>query len=69
MRQIDEYRENGLVEEIQKAVDEFPGHTFTGYLECEGENNTDIWRVYVKNGKAIRVDPQIIWPEDQRTEE
>jgi hypothetical protein len=62
MRQIDEYREQGLVEEVQSAVDEFPGHTFTGYLDCEGDENTDIWRVYVKDGKAIRVEPEIVWP-------
>jgi hypothetical protein len=63
MREIDEYRERGLVEEVQSALDEFPGHIFTGYLECEGEENTDIWRVYVKDGKARRVDPEITWPE------
>lgn len=66
MREIDEYRERGLVEEVQSAIDAFPGHTFTGRLECEGEENTDIWRVAVRNGRAVKVEPQIIWPDEER---
>lgn len=63
MREIDEYCADGLLEQVQKAVNAFPGHEFSGYLECEGEDNTDIWRVYVKNRKAIKVEAQIVWPE------
>lgn len=63
MREIDEYRERALVEHVQRAVTSFPGHEFSGYLECEGEENTDMWRVYVKDGRAVRVDPEIVWPE------
>lgn len=43
MTEIDEYRAHGLLEVVQRAVDAFPGHTFTGRLECEGEENTDLW--------------------------
>ena len=64
MREIDEYRERGLVAEVQKAIDSFPGHTFTGRLECEGEENTDLWRVIVRNGRAVRVEPRIVWPDE-----
>jgi hypothetical protein len=64
MRQIDEYRERGLVDEVQAAVNAFPGHTFTGRLECEGEENADIWRVAVRDGRAIRVEPRIVWPDE-----
>lgn len=54
-----------LVEHIQKAIDAFPGHTFTGRLECEGEENTDIWRVVVRDGRAVKVEPRIVWPDEE----
>lgn len=63
MRHIDEYRANGLLETVQKAIDAFPGHTFTGRLECEGEENTDIWRVVIRDGRAVKVEPRIVWPD------
>lgn len=64
MREIDEYRERGLVAEVQKAIDSFPGHTFTGRLDCEGEENTDLWRVVIRDGRAVRVEPRIVWPDE-----
>lgn len=64
MREIDEYRERGLVDEVQSAIDSFPGHTFTGRLECEGEENTDLWRVVIRDGRAVRVEPRIVWPDE-----
>lgn len=65
MREIDEYRERGLVETVQRAIDAFPGHTFTGRLECEGEENSDMWRVVVREGRrAVRVEPRIVWPDE-----
>lgn len=38
--------------------------TITGYLECQGEEAGDLWRVYVRNGQAVRVDPKIVWPDE-----
>lgn len=64
MREIDEYRAYNLLEQVQKAVDAFPGHTFAGRLECEGEENTDIWRVVVRNGRVVKVEPRIVWPDE-----
>jgi len=64
MREIDEYRERGLVDEVQKAIDSFPGHTFTGRLDCEGEENTDMWRVAIRDGRAVKVEPRIVWPDE-----
>jgi Family of unknown function (DUF6205) len=63
MREIDDYRARNLVEEVQQAVDAFPGHTFTGRLDCNGEDNPDMWRVVIRAGRALRVDPRIIWPD------
>jgi|SRR5579864_3404823 len=66
MREIDEYRERNLVNQVQQAVDDFPGHVWSGRLECEGEGeeNTDLWRVVIRDGRAVKVEPQIVWPED-----
>ncbi|MEV5911081.1 DUF6205 family protein [Streptomyces chartreusis] len=64
MRQIDEYRAHGLLDEVQTAVDAFAGHEWSGRLDCEGEESADLWRVIVRGGKAVRIDPQIVWPDD-----
>lgn len=65
MVDIDEYRAHGLLDVVQQAIDAFPGHAFTGRLECEGEENTDIWRVVVRNGRAVKVTPRIVWPDEE----
>jgi hypothetical protein len=64
MREIDEYRARNLIAQVQKAVDSFPGHTFTGRLDCEGEENADLWRVLIRDGRAVKVEPRIVWPDE-----
>ncbi|MEV5770126.1 DUF6205 family protein [Streptomyces antimycoticus] len=64
MPHIDEYRARGLVEQVQRCLDAFPGHTFTGRLECEGEENTDLWRVVIRDGRAVKITPRIVWPDE-----
>lgn len=64
MREIDEYNSRNLLDQVQKAVDSFPGHAFTGRLDCEGEENTDMWRVVVRDGRAVKVQPRIVWPDE-----
>lgn len=59
----DSYKAYDVVGAVQEIVNAFPGHTYTGYLQGEGEENDDMWRVYVKDGKAIEVKPEITWPE------
>jgi hypothetical protein len=58
----DEYRAYHLVEQVQEAVDSFPGHTWHGRLNCEGEETGDLWRVEISGGSAQRIDPLILWP-------
>lgn len=53
-----------LLNDVEAIVTAYPKHTFTGYLQCEGEENEDIWRVVIRNGHAKRVDAMIVWPED-----
>jgi hypothetical protein len=60
----DEYRAYNLMDHVQEAVTAFPGHTWSGRLECEGEENTDMWRVVVRDGRAVRVEPRIVWPDE-----
>lgn len=64
MREIDEYRASNLLDQVQRAVDSFPGRAFTGRLDCEGEENTDLWRVVIRDGRAVKIKPRIVWPED-----
>lgn len=64
MPHVDEYKAYDLVEQVQKVVDMFPDHTFSGELECEGEENTDIWRVEILGGQAVKVEPKIMWPKE-----
>lgn len=56
------YRAYTLLEDVQAAVDAFPGHEFIGVLECEGEDNPDMWRVVVRDRRATKVEPEVIWP-------
>lgn len=64
MREIDEYRAYDLLDHVQQAVAAFPGHEWSGRLECEGEDNSDMWRVVIRNGRAVKVQPRIIWPDE-----
>lgn len=63
MREIDEYRAHGLIEEVQEAVDAFPGRQWSGRLDCAGEENLDVWRVLIRDGRAVKVKPEIVWPD------
>lgn len=63
MRPIEEYRAHGLLDEVQEAIDAFPGHEWSGRLDCAGEENLDAWRVLIRDGRAVRIDPEIVWPD------
>lgn len=54
-----------LVEHLQAVIDAHPGHQFTGHFECDGEDSGDLWRVVIRDGKAVRVEPRIVWPDDE----
>ena len=61
----DSFKAYNLIEHVQAVIDAFPGRTFTGRLECEGEDNTDMWRLIVRDGRAVRVEPRIVWPDEE----
>jgi hypothetical protein len=64
VRELYPYNPRNLLEYVQRAVDAFPGHTFTGRLDCEGDEAGDPLRIVIRNGKAIRVDVKLIWPDE-----
>jgi hypothetical protein len=41
---------------------------FFGYLEVDGEERDDLWRIHILKGKAVRVDSEIHWPEPRLQE-
>jgi hypothetical protein len=62
--QEDEYKGYHIVEHVQEIVDMFgDNHEFSGYINAEGEETGDLWRLYVLNGTATAIKPEIIWPE------
>lgn len=55
-----------MMENVQDIVDKFgEGRTFSGHIEAVGEEGGDLWRLRVRNGEAIRVEPTIMWPGDE----
>ena len=59
----DDARGYHIVEEVQEAVDAHPSHEFTGRLDCEGEEAGDLWRLEVRDRRAVKVTPRIVWPD------
>ncbi|MFK0179013.1 DUF6205 family protein [Streptomyces xanthochromogenes] len=63
------YKAYHLLEHVQEVIEAFPGHTFTGRLDCEGEEAADVWRVVVRDGVAVKVEPRIVWPDEDEAGE
>ncbi|MEU5163225.1 DUF6205 family protein [Streptomyces sp. NPDC020875] len=53
-----------LAHQVQVAVDAFPGHVFTGQLECTGDTPQELWRIRVRNGRAVIQRAEVHWPPD-----
>lgn len=54
----------GIEEQVRKIVAAYrEGHTFSGYLEIDGENQGDLWRLVIKDGTVIRFDAKFVWPD------
>jgi hypothetical protein len=65
--QEEEYRGYHIVEAVQEILDMFSrNHTFSGYINAEGENTGDLWRLCIVNGRAVEIKPEIVWPEEAR---
>lgn len=60
-----QYKGYHIIEAIEKIIKAYPEHTFSGRFDCEGEDQGDIWRLVVRNGRVERVEPKIVWPDDE----
>lgn len=62
--QDDEYKGYDIVEHVQEIIDTYgKDRKFSGYINAEGEETGDLWRLYVRDGIAVAVKPEITWPE------
>lgn len=52
-----------LTSDVELIVQAFPGHGYRGYLECRSED--EMWRVIVRDGRAVEVRPGTAWPHEQ----
>lgn len=71
MRQIDEYRADGLEQQVQRVVGMFGDHTYEGSLDAEGEGGgwgPDVWRIRIRNGRAIKETAIMLYPDDLMSE-
>ena len=59
------YRAYDIIKHVSELINTFPDHTFTGRFDCEGEDVGDMWRLVVKNGRAQKVVPHIVWPDEE----
>lgn len=58
------YKAYEIDDHINEIADTFgKGREFSGYLSGEGEEPGDLWRLYIRDGAAVRVTPEIVWPE------
>lgn len=57
------YAAYDLTADVELIASTFPEHVFRGYLECQ--SNDDVWRVIIRDGKAVEVRPGAAWPHEQ----
>lgn len=51
-------------EHLQELVDHLgPDFAYSGRFEGYGEENGDMWRLHVRNGKVVKTEPSIVWPD------
>lgn len=56
------FKAYGIVDHVQAFLTMFGGERLFGYFECSGEDDEDLWRLHVIDGKATKIEPQIVWP-------
>lgn len=66
------YKAYEIEAEVRELVSRYcsaNGQTCRGYLEGEGEDSGVLWRIYVRyDAEVVRVEPRIIWPDDNESE-
>lgn len=65
---MDRFSGYHIVEHVQEVIDRWgAGRIFTGRLDCAGDESGDLWRLAVVGGRAVRIEPRIVWPDDEPT--
>ena len=59
----DDFKAYSFEEDLQGLVSRFPGHKWIGCMEGEGEENGDMWRLYIRKDKVIRHAVKNMWPD------
>lgn len=60
------YTARDIEDHIQQIVDRWgEGRTFTGRIDCLDPIEGDRWRLSIRNGRLVKVTPQIVWPDEE----
>ena len=57
------FKAYNLEDEVMHIAELFPDRTFIGFLECDGEEKSDLWRLVGHGNTIDRVEPLLLWPE------
>lgn len=72
MQQIDEYRADTLVAQVQRVIDMFDDHhEYEGRLDAEGEGGgwgPDVWRLDIADRKAKKTSAIMMYPDELNDE-
>jgi hypothetical protein len=64
-----------LLDELNRIVTTFDAtpdgtrRTFTGFFHVVWAHGDEVYRVVIRDGRAVEVKPQIVWPEGARDED
>lgn len=56
------YRPEGDLADILASIS--PDHTFSGFIQGEGEESGDVWRISVRDHRPHMVKAVLSWPEE-----
>lgn len=67
---VEEYGESVKWYDCEKDMIElsllYPEHLFI--LKCQGEDSSDIWKLYTQNGKQVRHKGEVVFPEFSKSQ-
>lgn len=64
----DKHAAHSLLDMVQCVVNMCPGHHYLGHFEVTLADEASLpYRIYVYDGKAVKVVPEISWPTDLRS--
>jgi len=64
----DECRYYDLEDHLTEFIGKYPNHTYGGYLVRSGEEQGDVERYTIKDGRVITEKARLIWPDNSNVE-